>query len=567
MESGVGDPPADRARRSIRARIVQQPDVLIWLLLCAGALVFLDHFRSPSTFYFDEWNFVLDRRSGSIDDFLAPHNGHLSLLPVVVYKVALSAFGMNHYRPFRIVGLLVHILVATMIYRYVRARIGKVCGLAAGVIVLLLGSGWQNIFWPFQIGFMGSVLFGVAAWTLLRHRSRRSDVWASIALGACLACSGLGIAVVVGTTALLAWDRRWKRLMKIVGPPTLLYLIWYAIYGESQGSSENITLIPRFAANEAASSIAGIAGRSLDWGRVMLLLLLVLLVFVTVRRRRVSPTIIAPAVCAISNWLLIGYSRAPFGDFAASRYVYVGAALVILIVSELLADFSCRAFACVAPVVAIACVWGNWRILHAGADGIRKTTEITRHELKALQWAQGTVPDVYRPDPSRMPQLSAGTYFGAEAALGSPAFSDAQVGGAGEVTHEQVDRVSIGALAVDPRPSAEFPAQGLDLTVADGVRLTPGPGTCSLLTQPPTTSERKVEISFPAGSRYVIRSVGQPIDVRIRRYADLLPNIANYTIAAGATDSLTIPADAAPIQTWIVDIRSQADMKICNVSG
>ena len=541
-------------------------DLVVWVFVSLFALILLERLRAPSTFFYDEWTFVLARSSGSLDDFLAPHNGHLSVLPVIFYKIALSVFGMNHYRPLRVAGLLVHVFVATAVYRYVRGRMGRIAGVCFGVAVLLLGSGWQNIFWPFQVGFMGSALFGIVAWILIERDDRRSDILAAVALGASLACGGLGIAVVIGAAARLVVARAGSRLLRIAAVPTGFYLAWYLSYGQSQGTSDNVRLLPKFVTNEATSSTAALFGRGMTSGRILLALLLVLAAGSVIHRRKLAPTITAPLVCVSANWVLVGYSRADLGDFAASRYVYVGAVFIILVVSDVIGPVRHGRFLVLCPILAAVSIWGNWNVLHAGAAFVRNSTNTTRSELRAIEWMSSTVNPAFQPDTSLMPQVSAGQYLSAVRKFGSPAFSDDQVAQNDELTREATDRVSIGGLKVAPAPAAAFPGGGRSLTIADGARLTPASGTCLLLTQPPTTTERKVEISAPAGSRYVIQPVDQPIAVRLRRYAALLPNIADNTIAVGETDSLTIPRDAAPLQTWIVDIRSQGDMKLCNVS-
>ena len=555
-----------RFRERIGQSIAQRPDIIVWSIFCILALILLERLRAPRTFFFDEWNFIFQRRQGSVDDFLAPHNGHLSLLPVSFYKIALSLFGMNHYRPFRIAGLFVHLLVASLVYGYIRSRLGAVAGLATGVIVLLLGSGWQNILWPFQIGFMGSMAAGVGTWILIGAGTPRRDRWASIALGAGLASSGLGVAVVIGTAARLAVDRQWRRLILIVGPPTVLYLIWYMTYGESQGTTDNLPLLPRFAANEAASSMAGLAGRSLTWGRVLICITIAVAIVVVFRHRKISGAIAAPLVCVTANWLLIGYSRAQGGEYGASRYVYIGGVLILLTVADLLEPVGNRIIMCLAPPIAVLSVWGNWELLHSGARGLREVTATTRSELRAVEWAERLVNPMFQVDGGRMPQVSAGEYLDARRDLGSAAASDGEVELASEGTREETDRVSLGALDVTLAPGGELQAENVQTAVADGTRISAAPGDCLLLTPSANTTERKLELSFPSGSSYVISAADQPIDVRIRRYADLLPNVAPYTVAVGQTITLSIPADMAPRQTWIVDLRAEGDIKACNTT-
>src|SRR5579862_9780348 len=50
-----------------------------------------------TTFFQDEWVWVLYRRGNDLGTFLRPHNQHLSLVPLIVYRLLLSAVGLRHY--------------------------------------------------------------------------------------------------------------------------------------------------------------------------------------------------------------------------------------------------------------------------------------------------------------------------------------------------------------------------------------------------------------------------------------------------------------------------------------
>ena len=58
-----------------------------------------------TTFFFDEWEFVMDRQPWRWDILLTPYNGHLSLLPVLVYKVLFETVGLGPYWVYRLVLL------------------------------------------------------------------------------------------------------------------------------------------------------------------------------------------------------------------------------------------------------------------------------------------------------------------------------------------------------------------------------------------------------------------------------------------------------------------------------
>ena len=162
-----------------------------WAGIAAVAFAVFDRLGRGRTFFFDEWNFVLDRSHLSVETLLAPHNGHLSLVPAGIYLSLFHTVGLDHYRVFRWVGTGAHIAVATLLVVHVARRRTPLTALSVGAMFLFLGAGWQNSLWPFQIGFMGSLVGLLAALLLLGPKSRPSDLLASSCLAVALACSGV----------------------------------------------------------------------------------------------------------------------------------------------------------------------------------------------------------------------------------------------------------------------------------------------------------------------------------------------------------------------------------------
>ena len=42
------------------------------------------------------------RRGNNVGTFLAPYDGHLSVLPIVIYRLMFAAFGIDSYAPYRV---------------------------------------------------------------------------------------------------------------------------------------------------------------------------------------------------------------------------------------------------------------------------------------------------------------------------------------------------------------------------------------------------------------------------------------------------------------------------------
>ena len=229
-----------------------------WVL---GALMFIDavlllYMGRSLTFYYDDWNFVTQDYGGGIHSLLAPHVGNISVFPIAVYKVLFHLVGLNHYAVFRLVVIALHLVSAGLIFVLASRRIPRVPALLAMALVLFLGAAWEDLLWAFQIGYMLSIAGGLAAWVLLERKDRLGDLGAMVCLVIAAGSSSLGIPVMVGVAVELAWRRQWRRGW-IVAIPVVLYLLWYAGYGESQVTRESLIHAPGFVEDLAAAAFGG----------------------------------------------------------------------------------------------------------------------------------------------------------------------------------------------------------------------------------------------------------------------------------------------------------------------
>ena len=128
------------------------------IALLAGA--WLMHETRGTTLWFDEWLWALEYRDG-LHTFIAPHNGHPTLVPFTIYRLLFATVGIDHSAPYRLVGIAGHLLVVTLLYVYAARRAGAAVGFLAAGSILLLGPGWQNIIWPLQIGWPISIACGL----------------------------------------------------------------------------------------------------------------------------------------------------------------------------------------------------------------------------------------------------------------------------------------------------------------------------------------------------------------------------------------------------------------------
>ena len=64
---------------------------------------------------------------------------------------------------------------AILLFLYLRRRVDPWLALLAAGIVLFLGPAFDDLIWDFQMGFTGSLAFGLGALLMLERGDRRGD--------------------------------------------------------------------------------------------------------------------------------------------------------------------------------------------------------------------------------------------------------------------------------------------------------------------------------------------------------------------------------------------------------
>ncbi len=374
-------------------------DILAWLAL-AGMLVatavFLVYETRGTMFWIDEWTWALERRGSDLGTYLEPHNGHLSLVPIALYKLLFAIAGTDGYTPFRLPVIAAHLLLAVLTFVYARPRVGSILALLATALILALAPGWQNIMWGFQVGSLISLAAAVGALLALDRSDRRGD-WAACALVAlALASSALGIAAALGIGAGLLWDRHRRRDIWIVAAPLALFALWWLAYQNTDFVRHAVVLTPEFVAGAAAGALSSLVGLSgmdvpadgaaLDWGRPLAVAALLLVVWRLAAIRPVSPRVVALLTILLSFWLLTGLNRSIISSPDASRYIYVGGLFIVLLVVELARGESVsRPAVLVLAVVVGAAVVSNIGIYRDAGRYLREQAELSRAALGAVE--------------------------------------------------------------------------------------------------------------------------------------------------------------------------------------
>jgi len=490
---------------------------------------------SGVTFYFDEWDFV-QRRPVALESLLRPHNGHLSSLPVAVYQFFFQIFGLDSYRPYQFLILLVHLALCVVIYLACRSR-GELIAVSAALTIALLGAGWQNIFWPFQIGMIGSAAAGIYALHLFSLEVKREWLITGF-VAVSLLCSGGGIAVVAGIIGVTLLNKRWKLLYQIMAV-IAVYLMWYLKYGESQATSANFSKIPKYVYDSAVFSAAALGTTSAVFGGLLLGVLITLLIS-NFKRSISDPIIVGSTIIVVAGWVLTALTRAQYNDPGATRYVYIGATYLVILFARTLPNNVKFWPSGLSLIAAVLFVLSGADTLKSGANFMRDTSRAVLVEVSVMEILRNKVDLSFRPDTVRAPQIVAGEYFAAIDAHDSPGKSEDWITNQDNWVREVADQKIFEILKMAEKA----------VTTAD---------TTECVEALSMTNIGRVA---PAGTSVLFKTT-QPLVINFSRFADgPAENMAIQTTDVGVI-RLELPKDR--IQTpWVIKIGEPSNAMLCS---
>jgi len=251
----------------------------------------------------------------------------------------------------------------------------------------------------------------------------------------------------------------------------------------------------------------------------------------------------------------------------ASRYVYIGSILTLLLVAELAADIR---WSTVTGLVAFAifglALMANLAELRAGGRLFQAEGATNRATLAALELSREHVdPDLpvegegtTHSHPDML--FPAWAYFEATAEHGSPAFSLEELSLADPQSREAADQelVRAYALAAEPAPAASLSRRGAPLTAlgSSGGRIAPA-GPCLRLL--PEGGSGSFRFEIPAGGFAYGGESTAPLELKLARFGDGM----GETIAATAgTAEVAVPTDASGMP-WRVELSTDGDVLAC----
>jgi hypothetical protein len=304
------------------------------LLLAYPALLWLGR---NMWFREDEWRIVLGHYSNSRPlDIFAPFDVHWSTVTLLVYKPLVALVGASGYLPYLGVTLAIYLVAVHLLWRVLR-RCGVdpwVAGLAVAAM-LVLGAGWQWMYWALMISYtlpLGFTLGGV----LLADRDELRP-WHRAGIVAVMLCAemcvGAGVAMMVVPALVVALRHGLMRGLATLALPVLAYAVWLDMAGghvldHPGGASPGMAgQVARFVWDGMSGSLAALVG-PMVLGSVALV---ALGVWLGARWRRIGVPAPVPACAAgaVLVFLLTAVGRVNGGDATLPRYLAAGAALLM----------------------------------------------------------------------------------------------------------------------------------------------------------------------------------------------------------------------------------------------
>jgi hypothetical protein len=527
----------------------RRADWAAFAAVAAAGLAFVLWRGRANSFFFDEWSWIELRRSG-LHAVLSSYNQHLLAFSTAAFQLLFSTVGLAHYWPYRALAAVAHLACAAAAFAYLR-RLIAFAALPVVAVVVFMGSGWEYIFEGINAGFTGAIGCGIASFLALDCGHGRGERLACALLVVGLVFSEFSLLFAAGVAVELCWRDRGLRRAWVWLAPVAVYLVWWLAYYQGGSPGPSVGGLPKFLVDLASAAAGGVFGLGLQPGRVALVALVALLGWRIYRRRALTPRLAALLVVLGTFWLVVAYGRERLGEPWASRYIYTGVVLILLVAVESFRGvvLGRRGLAAVTVLAAGALV-GNVLAFNGGERYLSTGSQIVRAELGAVDIARGVAPPAMIVDPVYAPQIQVAAYFAAVAQLGSTnAMSTAELLRAPERERAAADAVLLraGDLRVQsPAASSQPGANGGD--------------RCSVI---PAGRRARLALAAP-GVVLVMSSGGGPPSLAASRFATSPQRLSLPSPATAAARAVTVAVAAdGSRRPWRLQITASGTTGFC----
>ncbi len=530
-----------------------------WAFFALAALSagFLLALTSHLSFIGDDWNLLVVRRGWNPDVFLDPISENIVLGSAVVYRILESIFGISSALPYYVVSTATFVLSAWVLFRFVERRLGSWPALIAAALILFLGAAFEDLLWAFQLCYFASMAAGIGMILALDRDDDAGDRLACLLLVVSIVFSNLGIAFAIGFLAEIWMNPRpWRGRILKVAIPLGLFAVWWLGWGhKSPGtlSLYNLGESPEFVLRSIASGFTSLLGLAtgdgsepdqpnLMWG-VAISLGVAVAVILRIRQLGRCPRGLAMVlVIAGALWFLTALNRADFRFPTSSRYQYIWAMLILLILAESLRGITISRPALIgAAAVAVASALGGISLIE---QQYAQHWAPTRGELTGSLGALQIAGDAGNPKTpvilARNITVPLSDYLEAVEADGSP----------GDSPTELADR-----------PVGTRNAADIAMARAEGLALAPPPPGSVVDCQRVDGGDSR-GVALEPGIHPVVNRSDTVASVLLARFGDEFP-VSLGQLEAGNKAALSIPSDGSS-RPWRLGVAG-GELDVCSV--
>lgn len=512
----------------------------LWFTLLATAAALLHLVpMSGTTFYVDEWSLIF-RYGWSPSNLLVSVYGHNGATGRTLWYAVMALFGIGDYLPYRILGFSFNLFTAAAIFHYARVRHSVLAGLCLATLSFGLGSSFHTILWP--ASSIGVISMGALPLCLLlfARNDLRSSVLAVCLLLVALGTGGMGLVVLGACFVELVLRKRGRQLL-LLAVPVVLYAMWLLRFGDSSSSGISVRVLldaPAYVQDAFAFAAAGLLGFKPSLAATAATLYLTALGLVCYQNRRQLDLrrMLSLGSAALAFWGLTAAFRGSLGEAGAPRYIAFGALPLGLLLVEATRGMRVTRPKRVAVVVLTAVsLVPNIAMLLIAETNFRYIGEIQRAQLSALELVRPTVDSGYLVPGEWARYVHAGDYFRAVDRFGSPALPHDQLSEATPAARAAADEVLVGGGALVAQPAASAVPAGAACALSSGsLRLDPG-------------------------QQVVVRTLTNPVGVRLQQLAAGPPDAAGFTLPAASINRVRASLDGVP-RPWHLYLSGPAEV-------
>jgi hypothetical protein len=539
------------------------------MALSAGLILLTvqgQHFAIDEIFYYgrvvDDDGALVQYEPLALEYLLAPFNSHLALGGRLVYELVFATVGPR-YHVLVLVNIAAVLTCVGLTFELVRRRVGTPAALSPCIVLVLLGFASEQLLWPLDFNSAVSLAAGLGAVMAVERDTRRGDLAACLLLVASVAMIELGLSFALGIAVWLLLERAGGlRRIWVAAVPILLYAAWWVWaqrFGQSVASASNLDLIPETLFKSAAAVVGSLTGTNevqsgsfwteITWVSRGLAVVAAAALAVRLRRGSLPRTTWIWLTVLVSYWVQLALAERPP---QVSRYIFVGAVLVVLVGADALRN---RVSTLVAPTLAVVAVLAlppNIAQLVGGRDedNLHNDAPIRRTQFAMIELARDEVDPAYMVtyDPrvveargSLFNGIPAGMYLEAASENGSLAFPLDEVRAQDPDVRHIADASLIGALGITARAGPTAPS---------GSR-------CRI--HLPQGGDSEVEFEVPVGVAMLRSRAGNPVPLGLRRFGDPGSRVVVGDLRPRWAE-LDVPPDAAP-DAWHAIV--EAPVEVC----